>query len=46
LIKIARIIPYFKSSFGGPVNHLKKLIFGMRDLEKESLSKKYLQKKS
>jgi len=33
LIKIARIIPYFKSSFGGPVNHLKKLILGMRDLD-------------
>ena len=33
MIKIARIIPYFKSSFGGPVNHLKKLIFGMRDLD-------------
>lgn len=33
LIKIARIIPYFKSSFGGPVNHLMKVILGMQNLD-------------
>ncbi len=32
-MKIARIIPYFKSSFGGPVNHLKKIILGMQNLD-------------
>jgi len=32
-MKIARIIPYFKSSFGGPVNHLKKVILGMQNLD-------------
>jgi len=36
LIKVARIIPYFKSSFGGPVHHFKKLILGMQDLDIEN----------
>ncbi len=35
-MKIARIIPYFKSGFGGPVNHLKKLLLGMQDLNIEN----------
>lgn len=35
-MKIARIIPYFKSSFGGPVNHLKKLLSGMQNLDIEN----------
>lgn len=33
MIKIARIIPYFKYSFGVPVNHLKKVLFGMQNLD-------------
>ena len=32
-MKVGRIIPYFKSSFGGPVNHLKKIIIGMQNLD-------------
>ena len=35
-MKIARIIPYFNPGFGGPVNHLKKLILGMQDWDIEN----------
>ena len=35
-MKIARIIPYFKTSFGGPVNHLKKIILGLKDYDIEN----------
>lgn len=35
-MKIARIIPYFKAGFGGPVNHLMKLLLGMQKLDIEN----------